>query len=258
MFSNDPENPKLRLTLKGEVVVDLKVQPRSVNFGQLSKGEQGSSSFVLTISDPQKTTFKSIALEDETHFSLEEGEGDFTQGKVYNIKFNGADEIGSIRSGLNIEYENEKGVQTQAVSIRAAVVSDLRYATNLTFSRRGKDFAHRTVIFTSRSGDEVEILEVINEGQEVKTEVIEKKAKQAKLRLLVADNDKRYETPVRGSIKVRTNNTDEPIATVGYVISEGSGKRSPVQKRDNKLKLNPKNANQKPQKLVPKKAPRMK
>lgn len=47
VHSNDPDEPKIKLNLKGRVIIDLLVQPSSVNFGKVPNGKMSTEEVIL-------------------------------------------------------------------------------------------------------------------------------------------------------------------------------------------------------------------
>ena len=75
MTSNDPETPRFVLTLKGEVVSDVMVQPRRIRFKELKPSEKATREVFIKLRDPNEAKVTSVTI-DDSRFTLKHNGGD--------------------------------------------------------------------------------------------------------------------------------------------------------------------------------------
>jgi hypothetical protein len=219
VFSNDPETPKLFLTLKGEVVREVVATPSSVSFGTLTKKEAAEKELTLTVSEPEKVKMTSVEIADD-RFEAVLKEGDSSTKATYTIKYKGSDTIERVATQLKVNLEGAD-ISTVDVPIRAHVVGDLKYTSILYFSKRGEAFKSRDIKIESRSGTPFKVLKAEDPDKNVKLEMDKKQGTEVVIKASVADPKKAYSPSVRGALVIKTNDKDEPELSLRYTISEG-------------------------------------
>ena len=217
--SNDPKNPRLRLTLEGEVLVDVRAEPRHLNLGQIAKGAESEVDLALIVTEPEKVEIDQVSIEDE-RFEIR-GTGSPTAGRSeYEVKFAGSDEIGRVATYVVVKYSGSD-VDEVKVPIRANVVGDLHYTRSMYFNKREDGFPERTATFSSRSGKKVVIKKVEDPAGKLEVELSRgRDPKQAVITARIKDDDERYPRPERHELKVHTNDPDQPVVELRYTISE--------------------------------------
>jgi hypothetical protein len=229
--SNDPVTPELNLDLSGEIVVDVWVEPRAISFGQLGKGEQAQRPLTVNVADPAKFKITSIMLDDERFKMVPETATDGIGS--YQLAFSGASELGAINSKLVITYkapptaENPTGEERLEAIVRASIVSDLRYAKNLSFIKRDGTFASQDLVFTHRAGNSVKILGVEGAAEHLRFTISEAEGTRAVIKVELVDPSRSYAQAVRDKFIVKTDNADEPESVVQFTIAEAPARRDP-------------------------------
>jgi hypothetical protein len=245
VMSNDPETPNLSLELSGEILVDVAVKPRHLSFGQVGKGEDATREFELEVTEPDKVKILEVAVDDKEKFGLERLEGELSGDSKYALKLKTTKEIGRVTGKVIIKLEGSEN-DTLEVPIRATVVGDLRYSRSVYFNKREGEFPERDIVFTRRSGKDVVVKGAEDADGHLKLEVTTAKGAKAVVKAAVADPEKDYKKPVRGTVKVKVQDADEPEIDIRYTVtdrprSKMSGLRSREMGAPGKpLKLSPK------------------
>jgi hypothetical protein len=233
-MSNDPETPNLALEISGEIVVDVAVTPRHLSFGQVGKGETVTREFELKINEPDKVKIVDVTVSDE-RFALERIEGDATGDSKYSVKLADTSVIGRVTGKVLVKIEGSESDSVE-VPIRASVVGDLRYSRSMYFNKRDGKFPDREVAFTRRSGKDVQLKKVEDPDGLLKLDLPTKKGKKAIVSATVADPEKDYTKPVRGSLKVHVVDADEPVVEIRYTITDRPRRSMPnLGKRSGRL-----------------------
>ncbi len=226
-MSNDPETPMLALMLEGEVLVDVKTDPRYLNFGQLQKGEKATRELALDVVEPDKVKITGVKLERGEEFEIKRISGDAAGDSEYEVSFGGGGRVGRVVGSVVVSIDGSE-VDEVRIPIRAQIVSDLRYRRSVYLVKRDGGFEPREIEFVSRSGKNVKLEEVEDESGRLELK-IEKRdgGKKGVVIASVADPDADYSRPVRGSFEVHTGDGDESVVQIRYTIAERRAHRTP-------------------------------
>ena len=237
-MSNDPENPRLVLSLEGEIVTDVSISPPRISFGEVTKGETATRSFTAKVTEPEKVSITSVTVDDD-RFEVQAKDG---AADTYEVRFKGGDELGRLNAKVKLALKGADN-PTMEVPIWGQVVGDLRYPKNASLYRKDGKFEPQKVVLSSRSGKDVKITEVVDESKALNVELEQAEGKSAVVVLTVADEKKKSEAPVRGKLLIRTTDADEPEVTVMYVIqykdlgrARRMGPGSPLKQKTGRLK----------------------
>jgi hypothetical protein len=214
--SNDPANPKTILILKGEVIREVDVAPRAINFGKLRKGQSHSKDLAITLENPKKIQISNITINNNM-FSIK-SKGVEEEGKSeYEVKFLGSDKLGNISATIRIELKGTHA-STITVPVRVRIDKDLNYTKSLYFVQRNGSYPSREVFFTTLSGSPVNILDVEDTGGLLKTSILNRKGSASVLKAEVADS-KAVPTKRRSyKLIITTDHKEEPRAEVFYSV----------------------------------------
>jgi hypothetical protein len=104
--TSDPDNETVRLMLKGSILVEAALEPRSLNIGRIGKGETVTKSAKLVARDPAKVKLTKVEVvepADGLSAKLVPGEG----GDAVEVTFKAA-KIGPVRSRLKVLTSSDK------------------------------------------------------------------------------------------------------------------------------------------------------
>ena len=223
MYSNDPDSPKLFLTLKGEIVEDLRIEPRSVSFGEVPLGESAVKTATLKLAEPERVKIGKITCED-SRFSPKLTPGEEAGTATLEVTFNGHDKVERIASDIQIELLGE-GMKPASVPVRAQVVGDLRFPRQIFLMKRAEKYNTREIVLTSRSDKKFKVLRAEDPDGVVKLEV--PKGANSEIRLVASVREAKVgdAKSVRGKILIRTSDAQNPEIEVGYTVSNRDNMR---------------------------------
>ena len=95
------------LTIEGEVVADVEVQPRRLSFGQVSKRADASRELTLKVPEPDKIQITSVTVDDE-RFELKLKSGEAASDSTYEVRFKGSDELGRIKGNVRVAFSGSE------------------------------------------------------------------------------------------------------------------------------------------------------
>lgn len=219
MFSNDPQNPRLKLTLKGEVTVDLEITPGSVVFGEVPIGQTPKKSVELKIAEPDKVHIKSVVCNDP-RFSTKLIPGDRAGTATLEVSFLGDKKRDTITSAVKLLLEGP-GVSNREIPIYVEVTGNLSYPKQIYLSRSGDVFNTRDIDIVSRIDKPFRIKSVRDKDKRIKVDYPKTPGKAIRLTASVKDPNLFSETALRGTMQIQTTDPSDAAIGIGYTISTG-------------------------------------
>jgi hypothetical protein len=215
--SNDPVNPKITLSLHGEIIREVDVAPRTINFGKLRKKQTASKDLTITIEKSENIHISSVTINNDKKFAVEPKGTEEGGVARYSVNFLGSDELGKMSSTIRIALE---GAQTSimTVPIRVQIDKDLNYIKDLYFVQRNGSYPSREVYFTTLSGTPVNILKVKDTGGLLKTSILNSKGSASVLKVEVRDSKIVPSNPMKHKLIITTDHNEEPTAEISYSI----------------------------------------
>lgn len=205
--SNDPENPKFKLTITGEVAEEINVNPKRISFGMIKKGDSCSRS--LDIKPTAGVGVEIKKVESPNQYVTISRKSD----TEYQIDFAKYDYLGKF-NGIIFIYTSSKKQERIDVPFSGEVFGDVTYyPENVTFGniRKGLD-VKRTVIINFMS-KEVKIEKIEVESANLSYAVSELNNMTSKRIDLKLGNDISI-GKISGSLKIYTNSTIQPIINI--------------------------------------------
>lgn len=227
VISDDPEQPRFTLTMKGKLLVDLRAKPGSLTFANISPGEPATLEFTLEIREPTATKLDSITVEDTENFELRalEPSGEADPGLLrYELRFVGSKTVGNIGSRVEVRTSGPNTPELN-IPIRASVVSNLRYSKRLHFAARDESFVVRQLRVSTRDGTVPKIKKIDDPAGlltfEIRepvggTLIIDARVDEAKFAALAE-----HERSKQRSLTLHTDDPDEPRVEITYSIGVG-------------------------------------
>lgn len=216
MSSNDPVSPRIVLTLKGEVIREVDVIPRAINFGRLGKGQTVSKDLTITLHKPDKIRISAVTVNNHL-FSVESKKDGVEGTSRYAVKFLGNDALGRISATLHIELE---GIEPPIIRVplTVSIEKDLHYTKSLYFIQSNGSYPSREVYFTTLSGEPVNILKVEDTGGLLKTSVLNRKGSASVLKAEVADSKTTTTEQTYHRLIITTDHKEESKVEIPYSL----------------------------------------
>lgn len=214
--SNDPKDPKLTISVTGQIRVDVAAMPQSIWMRELKKGEKASREFALTVAEPDKIKITAVKIDDK-RFAIKLKSGEPASSAQYELQFNGGSKVEIVSTEIMVGYEGGKVPQLR-IPVRAEVVGDLRYPRSVQVYKKNDKWTPAEVLITSRSNKMFQITKIEDEDKQLKFEIEQAKGPNARFRAEIADPNASHQAMKRYSFVVETTNRDEPKLTIAYVI----------------------------------------
>jgi hypothetical protein len=225
VFTNDPTNPRLVLSLAGEVVADVVAKPRRVSFGEVAVGTEATRALELALGEGDNVRIAGVRSEDG-RFRVTYLGADESHGGNYEIKLADTSERGVVASKLVVSLTGGERDRFE-VPVSATVVGDLRYPKTFTMQRRGDDFVATPVTIVSRSGKSFEVRSAEDPAGLLVASVTQASPSEVRLEVTATDAVGDDSTSTRGTLIVKTSDADEPTIEISYSLAR-LGRRSPT------------------------------
>lgn len=205
--SNDPENPRFKLTITGEVAEEVTVNPKRINFGMIKKGEKCSKNMEIKPTAGVGIETKKVESPNQYVTITQKSDTD------YQVDFTKNDYIGRF-NGIIFIYTNSKKQERIDVPFSGEVVGDVTYyPENISFGniRKGLE-VKRTVILNFISKEvKIEKIEVVPSNLNyAMSELNNMSSKRIDIKL---GNDVTI-GKISGSLKIFTNSTIQPVINI--------------------------------------------
>ena len=217
VVSNDKAKPKLKLALEGEVFAEVSAKPKAISFGQIGRAGRTAAQLSLAIAEPGKIKVTGVAAQDP-RFAVTHKSGDPSGAGPYEVAFTGGGALGRVATKIAVTYA---GGDLPAIEIpcTADVVGDLNHPHNLLFRKKDGAFPVQQLVFTSRSGKDVEIKRVEDPDGKLEVKIATAKGKSAVVSLAVAKPGAAFVETDKHTLRVTTTDADEPVVEISYGIS---------------------------------------
>jgi hypothetical protein len=218
VLSNDPEQPRFTLTMKGSLLVDVIAQPVTLRLRDLPPGKPGTETFSLLRTEGSTATVESIRIEDTDRFSIREIETAPGALATYEVGFEGRKEVGASTTSIIVATTGENTPEL-TIPVHASVAFNLRYPKRFGFTRRdGK--LEQTVRITTRRGDAPKIGKVEDPEGLLDFEVLEPEGPSTSIRVRVRDDAlTKHDDGVPHTLIVHTDDPDEPRLELEYRVT---------------------------------------
>lgn len=218
VISNDPEQPRFTLTMKGSLLVDMIAQPASLAIFDLAPGKPGTDSFSLQQTEGSTAAVESVRVEDTNSFSIRELETEPGALATYEIRFKGRENVGVSSTNVVVETTGENTPEL-TIPVRASAALNLRYPKRFGFAWRGGELQERTIRISTRRGDAPKIKKVVDPDDLLDIEVLEPQGPMTSIRMRVREDQvAKANEDVPHTLVVHTNDPDEPRLELEYRV----------------------------------------
>lgn len=223
VFSNDPAQPQMTLTMKGKLLVDVVALPPAISLLNLGRGEAGTQTFSVQRGEDSDASVKSVRLEDTDQFSIREVDPAPDSLATYEVRFEGRDDIGTSHTNVVVETTGEHTPQLK-IAVRANVAANLIYPKRVAIMRREGQPLERTIRISSRRGDPPKIGKIEDPDGLLDIDVLEPEPTSVSLRLRVRDGETVDDAGVH-PLRLHTNDPEQPKLELTYEVRTSADRR---------------------------------
>jgi hypothetical protein len=215
VLSNDPEQPRFTLTMKGTLLVDMEAVPRSLQMMNLAPGEPGIASVSVERSKDSAAAVKSVRVEDTKRFSIRAIETEPGALATYEVRFAGG-KVGTAATKVIVETTGEHTPRL-TIPVRASAAYNLVYPKRVTLTRRGNGPFEHNLRVSTRRGDPPKIVKVEDPDGLLDIEVLAPEGPTVDIRLRVRETAN-VGSHTAHQLRVHTNDPDEPKLEIEYEL----------------------------------------
>jgi hypothetical protein len=225
VISNDPEQPKFTLTMKGTLLVDMEAVPPSVQMMNLAPGEPGVATVSVERTSGSLATVKSVRIEDTKLFAIREIETQPGALATYEVRFAGG-KVGNTATKVIVETTGEHTPRL-TIPVRASAAHNLIYPKRVTLTPNDGGQLEEDLRVSTRRGDPPKIGKLEDPDGLLDIEVQAPKGPTVTIRLRArADGTAKVDERVRHKLWVHTNDPDEPKLELEYNLGTKPAKRT--------------------------------
>ena len=238
--TNDPQNPKVKLTLAGKVREQLVCRPRVLNFGTLFRGQKIEKEIEISILDDKMAIIIDLESDDQDiYLSLESyldqcGENSFKKANnrkccyknQHRIRVNLQTEnkpIGRFEHQITIQASSKLNKMQVKIPVYGDVVSSMIVKpSQLMFGvvKPGrKEKQNVTIVQRHDTPFEIQRIETDVNGLDIEfNKSVDKKSHILKIGYVIEPNIEYADQNIKGKLAVHTTNRDEPVVEIPVYI----------------------------------------
>lgn len=207
----------MELTLKADVVEDVRVDPWFINFGDVLTGTKATATLTLEVLDPKKVAIESVTCDDE-RFAPRKVKTKDGAKTVWEIAFAGSDQKGFIDAAVVVRTRGTDYPPFQ-VPMRASVVGDLRYPYQVSFYKRKGVYYEQTFQLESREkSGPFKVTDITDPDDVLRFEVKRESPTKTVVTASLKDPKQRLKESLRGAMRIRTTSRRDPLVELKYVV----------------------------------------
>ncbi|OQZ01235.1 MAG: hypothetical protein DCC43_09155 [Candidatus Brocadia sp.] len=206
--SNDPKDSSLKLTIAGEVIEEVSVNPKRINFGIIRKGDSCTRNIEVKTIPELKIEVKKVESPNP-YVSIKEEKGDDHSTHRFQITIDKYDYVGKF-NGIIFVYTSSGKQERVDVPFSGEIVGDITfYPEMVSFGKVTKDRnTDRTVIinFVNKA---VKIEKIEVDPKVINYTVTEITPTSKKIQVTVEKNS--FIGEIAGSLTIYTNSAIQPV-----------------------------------------------
>ena len=211
--SNDPETPKYRLTISGEIIKELIINPEHIDFGSISVGKKTSK--IITIKSQTGPDFKIKKMIPSKPFIdakiVGEKDGEYT----IEIALNHNSVTGRLSGGIYLETNSQ--IQSNVnIPFFGEITGDVStYPKKIYYGPvvQGKEKSQKLYVKANKSN--IELLEIKTSPDYISTRIIEKRESEKPHYLIeVILHSEAAIGDIGGVLELHTNSITQPVIRI--------------------------------------------
>ena len=235
--SNDPNSPKYKLSISGEIKEEISVKPKSVNFGSIYVGKEIERTIAIKPLTDSSLNIKKITSSKEfVKASIAEKNKD---GYIIKATLDNNLKIGRFSGGIFLETDNQRQPKVK-IPFFGEVVGDITpYPKKIYygFVNKGKEITRK--VFVKINKDDIKILNIKISPDFLSTKIIEKKSPHYLIEVKL--NKEAAIGKLNGLLELDTNSEKQPVIRIPIL---GEIKEAAIGKLNGLPELNTKSEKQ--------------
>jgi hypothetical protein len=214
--SNDPDTPKYRLTISGEIIKDLIIKPENIDFGLVPIGEETSET--ITIKSQTAPDFKIKKITSSKPFIDTTIVGEENGEYIIKIELKHHPVIGRFSGGIYLET-NSQIQQKVHIPFFGEIAGDITtYPKKIYYGSvvKGKELTQKLYVKVNKSN--IEILKIKTFPDYISARIIEKKENENPHYLIeVKLHSEAAFGNIGGVLELHTNSKIQPVTLIRII-----------------------------------------
>ncbi len=224
VISNDPQTPKVTLTIKANILVAVKAEPRRLLYHKINREELPTKEiFIYGEDEEERLEITGVSAQPDIFlFNWKKDKREGKKGQLLRVEFKETPPIGSIRGNIKIQTNNTKQPKID-IYFYGEIEGDILIVPKRVFFRPFENGEKQMVTITleNRRDKPFKVLEVTDNGGICKTNVREELGG-AKWVIDLVIEDKVPEEKIdrnrfQGEVIVKTDHPDYKETSIPYV-----------------------------------------
>lgn len=209
--SNDPEMSAYKLTITGEIIEEVSINPKRINFGTIRKGDSVTKTLeIKTLPDLKIQVTKVESPSPYITISKDKSSEDGCF--VYQITFNKYDYIGNY-NGIVFVYTTSARQERIDVAFSGSAIGDVTYYPEIvSFGNINKNLDVKRAVIINLVNGNVEIEKIETNPDFINYALSDLNKKSKKLEVTLSDN--RPVGKITGGVKIYTNSSVQPVISI--------------------------------------------
>ncbi|MHC4321301.1 MAG: DUF1573 domain-containing protein [Planctomycetota bacterium] len=214
--SNDPDTPNYLLTISGEIIKDLIINPENIDFGSISSGEVTSKT--ITIKSQTEPDFKIKKIKPSKPFIDATIVGEKNGEYIIKIALKHNPVIGRFSGGIFLET-NSKIESKVNIPFFGEIAGDINtYPRKIYFGSvvKGTEMSQRLYVKVNKS--DIEIVRIKTFPDYINARIVEKKESEKPHYLIeVTLHSEAVTGNIGGVLELHTNSKTQPVTLVRII-----------------------------------------
>lgn len=209
--SNDPKNSSVKLTIAGEVIEEVSVKPKQINFGIIRKGDSCARSIEVRTIPELKIDIKKAESPNPYISIKKEKTGDRSMHR-FLVTLANYDYIGKL-SGIIFVYTSSSKQERLDIPFFGEIIGDITfYPETLSFGKVTKDREINKTVVVNFVNKDVKIEKIEIDPSVMDYTVSELNATSKKIDVILGKDSSIGK--ITGSLKIYTNSSIQPVIQI--------------------------------------------
>lgn len=216
VFSNDAKKPQFQLTLTGEIIEEVTIEPKNINFGSLSVGEESTRTLTVnSLTDLNLAIKKITTSQPFVKAEIKEQNG---EGFLVQVTIKGNFKIGRFNGGVSLETNSQKQPKI-TIPFFGEVVGDITiYPKKIYYGNvvEGREVDQK--LFVKINKENIKILEAKITPDFLSTKIMERYEQKNPHCLIEIKLHKNAAVgKLNGTLELTTNSKRQPLVQIPIV-----------------------------------------
>ncbi len=209
--SNDPENPSYKLTITGEIIEEVSINPKKINFGIIRKGDTCTRPLEIKVIPEFKIQIKKVESPNP-YITIVDGKTNEENSYKYEVTIGNYDYLGKV-NGIIFVYTSSNKQERIDVPFSGEIIGDITFypeVVSLGSITRNQDTKKTLIVNFVNKDVKIEKIEVNPSIIHYTVSELDKNSKQIDIKV---DKDTDI-GKITGNVRIYTNSSIQPVINI--------------------------------------------